>query len=218
MAKDDQTAQLDEFWRRRIETMNPLLLLLVYCCDFCKKVYPKTGVHFARCWMPATLEKILKSLQNKTQLVWRRWTLQNSYSVHEQLGLTSSPVETSRLWDSRVWTGSKPNEVTWRFSIDFIKLRTRHFERLNSNAESKTWLYTIENHLFCMFSKAAPPLCSNNIELGWKGKSRCGCGVTLQKAHDNGPMLQHWNENFWCRLLIPELDLKGKKITSILQK
>lgn len=47
-----------------------------------------------------------------------------------------------------------------------------------------------------MFSKAAPPLSSNNVELGWKGENRCGCEVTLQKVHGNGPALPHWKWEF----------------------
>lgn len=43
-----------------------------------------------------------------------------------------------------------------------------------------------------MFSKAAPPLSSNNVELGWKGENRGGCEVTLQKVCGNGPALPHW--------------------------
>lgn len=90
---------------------------------------------------------------------------------------------------------------------------------MNSNAWSQTWLYTIENHLLCMFSKAAPPLSSNNVELGWKGENRGGCEVTLQKVHGNAPALPHWKwevlmQTFyghsWTRF-------KGKKILSLLQ-
>lgn len=43
-----------------------------------------------------------------------------------------------------------------------------------------------------MFWKAAPPLSSNNVELGWKGENRGGREVTLQKVHGKGPALPHW--------------------------
>lgn len=149
----------------------------------------------------------------------RRLTLQNSYSVFEQLRLICAQFKLLDFEAPESGLNPRPSEVTWRFSIDFTMLWTRFLERLFPRTqipEAKHGFTQLKNHLLSMFSKTDPLLSSNNKERGCKGGNiQSGSSKKLwQYSNTKAVKMRIFNADF---IKDTELNLKRKNHTNILK-